>query len=122
MNSGVQKRIVDIMSSIGLCASYLTVQDVLKVVTNVGRKQVSLLGRNPCANMAYDNFDFLEYRLGERIGDKKKFHSITNGIIFIGHYMEQNGLRQSTWHPDRLFQIPSLLEQIRLGEEDFYKV
>lgn len=122
VNSGVQKRIVDTMSSIGLCASYSTVQDVLKVVTNVGRQQVRLLAKNPCANMAHDNFDFPEHRSGERLGDKKKFHSITNGIIFIGHHMEKKGLQQNTWHPKRPFQIPSLLKDIRLGEGDFYRV
>lgn len=36
VNSGVQKRIVDTMSSIGLCASYSTIQDVLKIFANVG--------------------------------------------------------------------------------------
>ena len=101
VNSGAKKRLVDTMSSIGLCASFTTVQDTQKAITNVGEKQIACLASDPTVNKAHDNFDFPEHRSGERIGQKKTFVSLTNGIISKGHHLPSAGLKQSMWHPER---------------------
>ncbi len=112
VNGGVKKRIVDVLSSIGLCASYSTLQECLKGLADVGQNRLLVLAKDPTMNLAHDNFDFPDKPSGERLGDRKTFVSLTNGIIFKGHYMHQGDLKQSSWHPERLLSASQLLEKL----------
>ena len=65
VNSGAKKRVVDLLSTIGLCVSYTTVQECFKGIADIGEEQVRFLGSDPRRNDAYDNYDFAEHRSGE---------------------------------------------------------
>lgn len=100
VNSGVKKRIVDILSSIGLCVSYTTVQETLKSLTAVGQRRLLAFATDPTINIAHDNFEFTENPSGERLGQRKTFVSLTNGVVFQGRYLPSEGLHQNSWRPD----------------------
>ena len=78
----------------------------------MGITRISYIAQNPKMNKAYDNFNFLEYRSGERIGDRKTFISLTNSIIFEGYRMPHNGLKQHIWHPERPLQAVQIVRNI----------
>ena len=123
VNGGVKKSILDILSSIGLSVSYTTVQDLLKTITAVGQQRLLTLAKDPTMNKAHDNFDFSEERSGERLGEKKTFISLTNGIIFQGQYMPSEGLKQSSWHPEIPLSATVLLRTLaKEKDEIFYPV
>ena len=112
VNGGVKKSIVDILSRLGLCVSYTTIQECLKSLTQVGQKRLPMLVMDPTSNFAHDNFDFSEQPSGERLGQRKTFVSLTNGIIFQGLSLPKDGLQQSSWHPERPLSAAAILHNI----------
>jgi len=99
VNSGVKKRVVDTLSTIGLCVSYSTVHECMKGVADVAEAQVRILGPHNTRLNAYDNYDFAEHKHGERLGQRKKFVTLTNGVLVAGQHMPPTGLYQSMWRP-----------------------
>ncbi|KAL9041225.1 MAG: hypothetical protein Q9180_001421 [Flavoplaca navasiana] len=99
MNSGVKKRIIDVLSSIGLCASYTSILECQKGQTDVGAKRIALMASDPRVMIDHDNFDFPDVPSGERINDRKTFVSLTNGALIIGRNIRTAGLKQSMWKP-----------------------
>lgn len=95
INSRVKKRIINVLSSIGLCISYTSVLEYQRGQTNVGIKRIALMARDPRVIIDYNNFDFLDILSGERINDRKTFISLTNGALIIGRNIRQTGLKQS---------------------------
>ncbi|KAL2047610.1 hypothetical protein N7G274_000652 [Stereocaulon virgatum] len=112
VNSGMKKRLVDMLSSFGICVSYSNIQETLKVLTNVGQKRLLVVSKDPTMNKAHDNFEFTEQPSGERLGHSKTFVSLTNGIIFKGARLPPDGLKQSSWHATILLLATGLLQKI----------
>ena len=112
VNSGVKKRVVDLLSTIGLCVSYTTVQECFKGIADVAEVQVRILGSDPRRNDAYDNYDFAEHKSGERLGQRKKFITLTNGVQFIGIEMPTGGLRQDMWKPSIQLKATDIVRKL----------
>ncbi|KAL8926613.1 MAG: hypothetical protein Q9172_001712 [Xanthocarpia lactea] len=112
VNSGVKKRVLDLLHKTGLCVSYTSIQDSLRKLANVGEEQVRYLGANPKRVDAYDNYDFAEKRSGERLDQKQRFISLTNGIQFTGQDIPEGGLRQDMWKRHIGLETGGILKKI----------
>lgn len=98
---GARRRVLETLNRMGLCVSYSTIQLRLADLTVEAKKHIQEVGSNPDTVVAYDNFDFVEGRRGERTGDTRTFRSITNALVFKGRCIPDGGLRQEMWQPSK---------------------
>lgn len=118
--SGVKKKIIDMMSNIGFCTSYTTTIDCQKALAKVGQSTIPYRARDPVMVFAHDNFDFSEQPSGERLGERKTFVSITNGIMLRCPYLPKDGLKQSSWHPEWHLSATQILQNVH-SRPDIYR-
>jgi hypothetical protein len=109
IDSGAKKRVVDLFSTLGVCCSYTTVQNVLKGLVTRAERQVRALSTLTDIVKAYDNFEFSEHRSAERVGNRKVFRSITTALMFRGRMIPVDGLRQGMWRPQSDLTIKSII-------------
>ena len=127
LQSGVKKRVLDILARIGVCTSYTTTLECQKSLVKVAQNQIPGKAKNAAMCFAHDNFDFSEQPSSERLGDRKTFVSFTNGIIFENPRAPKEGLKQTYWNPSILLSAsgvvgniatdPKLYKQVRIACE-----
>ena len=122
LQSGVKKRTIDMLSSIGFCTSYTTSLECQKALAKVGQSKIPYKAQSPVIVFAHDNFDFSEQPSGERVGERKTFVSITNGIIINCPHLPMNGLKQRSWHPEKPLDSARILSGIYAEPETYWKV
>ena len=81
--SGVQRRVIDLLSRLGVCCSYPTVLEASKRISRIAKGQVTALGSRPGCITAYDNFEQTLGVKGQRISDHSEFYSVTTGEVLV---------------------------------------
>ena len=114
MDSGVKKRVVDMLSSLNVCVSYTTAQGMIKELRQIGAAEVRTRGfrvRDMVVNSitTYDNYDFVEHKSTERLGSRKTQRGITTALQFTGIRMPREGLRQNMWRPMHKMRVQDIV-------------
>lgn len=99
LDAGAKKRSLNVLSKLGVTVSSHQVQDTEMTLAKLGADEVRIKGNSSNTITTYDNFDFVEHRSGERLGDKKTQRGITTALQFAGVCMPATGLRQNMWRP-----------------------
>jgi hypothetical protein len=89
---GVQRRIIDLFSRLGVCCGYKAVLAASKRVSEVSKGEIATLGSCPESVTAYDNFEQSLGVKGQRLGENGEFHSVTTGEVLLGREMPPGGL------------------------------
>jgi hypothetical protein len=105
----VQRRIIDLLSQLGVCCSYKTVLEASKKISQISREEVAALSSRPDSVTAYDNFEQTLGVKGERRGDHSEFYSVTTGEVLLGREIPSNGLSQDMLNPSSTLMYPQLM-------------
>ena len=108
--NGVRSRAIDMFCKLGVSRSSDFIAKKYAAMQETGESKVRALSHSNSAVFAYDNFEFTVGRRGERVGDRKTFHSITTALVTKGRLIPEEGLTQSMWRPD-----------VCMMEKDFYR-
>ena len=95
LDGSTKKRVIDLFSTLGVCCSYITTQNIIKGLVARAEHQVRALRIASNIIKTYNNFEFSEYRSAERIGNRKVFRSITTTLLFRDIIIPADSLKQN---------------------------
>lgn len=107
--SGVQKRIINLLSQLGVCCNYRTVIDASKRISQISKDEVRALGSCSQSVTAYDNFEQTLGVKGQRIGENSEFYSVTTGEVLLGREIPAKGLSRDMLNPSVVLTYPQLI-------------
>ena len=88
------RRQIEVLSKLGLTASYHTILNVIKKQSEQAAIRVTAMGQDGACVTAYDNFEQIEGVKEQRIDHQATFHSVTTGQVLQGIEMSSSGLQQ----------------------------
>jgi hypothetical protein len=115
--SGLPRRALDILSSLGICAGYERTRAALTSLVLSGQETVSTVGQSLKAVTCYDNFEFTEGVNEERLDQHKQFSSITTAMTNTGFNIPETGLLQSMFSPVQPLRTLEILQYGILNTE-----
>ncbi|KAI9847095.1 MAG: hypothetical protein M1837_003213 [Sclerophora amabilis] len=98
-SSGTQKRIVNLLSQVGICTGYRVTLANVRKIFELAKEDIRRLGQADDSISMYDNFEQTEGVREQRIDDNSEFHSVTTGEVIAGREMPTGGLRQDMLDP-----------------------
>ncbi|KAI9845730.1 MAG: hypothetical protein M1837_004563 [Sclerophora amabilis] len=96
---GTRKRIIDLLSQLGICTGYRVTLANVKKVSELAKEDIRRLGQADDSISVYDNFEQTDGVREQRIDDNSEFHSVTTGEVIAGREMPSGGLRQDMLDP-----------------------
>lgn len=99
-SNGLTRKGVEVMSRLGICASYHRVLKAEEQQVQNRRMQIRGYGTNPSVNITYDNLEFMQKVNDVRLGDQPRLISATTAMANEGIEMPEHGLLQSDFRPN----------------------
>ncbi|KAK0123584.1 hypothetical protein ONS96_000425 [Cadophora gregata f. sp. sojae] len=99
LGSGVKRRVVEVLSGLGICHSYQTGNTTMKELAALAKTRLPPLGRNPQSIIVYDNINFQDNKRDEVLGHVKTQEAMTTAAIIICPEIPITGLTQSMHNP-----------------------
>ncbi|KAI9848989.1 MAG: hypothetical protein M1837_005880 [Sclerophora amabilis] len=96
---GTRKRIIDLLSQLGICTGYRVTLANVKKVSELAKEDIRRLGQADDSISVYDNFEQTDRVWEQQINDNSEFHSVTTGEVIAGREMPSGGLRQDMLDP-----------------------
>ena len=93
---GLTRRGLEVLSALGITASYDTVLGEIRSIADKQRDELSDIGAKPTAIVQYDNLDFADGVREIREGEEPVFYSVTTGLVSKGYGIPEKGLER-TW-------------------------
>ncbi|KAI9849692.1 MAG: hypothetical protein M1837_002818 [Sclerophora amabilis] len=98
-SSGTRKRVVDLLSQVGICTGYRVTLANVRKISELAKEDIRRFGQADDSISVYDNFEQTEGVQEQRIDDNSEFHSVTTGEVIAGREMPTGGLRQDMLDP-----------------------
>ena len=122
MDSGVKKRVIDVLSTLNVCVCYSTAQSLGKHLAVLGENEVGLNTSSEKQAKSYDNFDFVDHKSAERLGSRKTQRGITTVLQFQAIMIPDGGLRQDMWRPNHEVRVQDIVVVNRNTKKLFHQV
>ena len=107
---------IEVLSKLGLTASYHTILNVIKKQSEQAAIRVTAMGQDGACVTAYDNFEQMEGVKEQRIDHQATFHSVTTGQVLQGIEIPSSSLWQHMLNPQ--VELRAIEIFISLGNQD----
>ena len=108
-HGNARRRVIDSLCSLGLTSSYKTMKGHMNSIHEKGCIRNKVVGHAHSTVLTYDNLEFPEGRRGERIGETRRFRSITSALMFEPHDRGAVSLLRSMWNPQEYPLSPEMI-------------
>jgi len=115
-DGGATKRVINTSHHLGICPSYSQLRIKHTELARRAEHEVRVLGSGSTKLvLAYDNFEFQDFKAEERIGDPTKFLSITTAVACVPCPLaafKSNTIKQCMLKDNVLFSIPDFMTRM----------
>ena len=135
IGSGVKRRVIEMLSGLGICHSYWKANRALHDVADAARvctatiqlldqlshilqNKIKELAKHPQAVVVYDNINFKDTKCDEHVGHKATMQAMTTASIIHCPFLPDNGLTQSMHDATVQLDLENIFSSPGLSEDD----
>ncbi|KAG5294025.1 hypothetical protein I7I50_04623 [Histoplasma capsulatum G186AR] len=117
--SGVKRRVIETISSFGLCLSYVMGNKLMTEIAKQEKMKLRQLVKDPRAVIVYDNMNFKETVRDETIGHNDYMAAVTTAAVVISPAIPESGLTQIMHDSTRLLTLKEIIDAPGVAGNDY---